>query len=92
MKPNTPATIRLTRALHAACVALADVRAERSHSAYPGGSLRAPEWTDRIGKHVALAIAALPREVLAAWLDTETTAGANEILANLSAIVGRKVA
>lgn len=52
-------TIQLAHALRDACVALDQIR-RSSHGA--------GIWPDRVGKHVALAIAAIPEDVLSNWL------------------------
>ena len=70
---NTPCK-RLASALHAACVALEEVRNEVrdastiEHAALELETTADPHWTDKIGRHVALAVAAMPDSVLRAWL------------------------
>ena len=68
-------TIQLAHALRDACVALDQIR-RSSHGA--------GIWPDRVGKHVALAIAAIPEDVLSNWLLTNNTIGGAEILAALN--------
>ena len=91
---NTPCT-RLAAALHGACVALDEARtdvavtsgldhgAEDHAPAVPGA-----HWTDKVGRHVALAVAALPDSVLRAWLLDGQTIGGAEIYRTLKAGAG----
>jgi hypothetical protein len=66
---------RLAEALHAACVALEGVRSARPDTT----------WSDSAGRHVALAVAALPDSVLRAWLLDIQTVGGEEIYRTLKA-------
>lgn len=84
---NTPCK-RLAEALHAACVALDQARAEREEA----GSIDAASiqmetagapWTEKVGHHVALAISAMPDSALRAWLLTPNVAGGEEIYRTL---------
>jgi len=91
---NTPCT-RLAAALHGACVALDEARTEASMAAgiSHGAEDHAPavpgaHWTDKVGRHVALAVAALPDSVLRAWLLDGQTIGGAEIYRTLKAGAG----
>lgn len=91
---NTPCT-RLAAALHAACVALDEAR---TAAAKASGICRRDEdhapavpgahWTDKVGRHVALAVAALPDSVLRAWLLDGEVVGGEEIYRTLKAGAG----
>lgn len=63
----------LATALHGACTALADVREAAG----------APAWTEKAGAHVALALAAVPDEVLRSWLFDGRSVGGGELYAAL---------
>ena len=76
--PMEVACKRLAEALHGACVALEDVRKARPDTT----------WTDGAGRHVALAVAALPDSVLRAWLLDGQTVGGQEIYKTLKAGAG----
>ena len=91
---NTPCT-RLAAALHGACVALDEARTEAARAAgiSHGAEDHAPavpgaHWTDKVGRHVALAVAALPDSVLRAWLLDGQTIGGAEIYRTLKAGAG----
>ena len=71
---------RLAEALHGTCVALEEAR----HASAD------PTWTDNIGRHVALAVAALPDSVLRAWLLDSDTVGGEEIYRTLKAGAGMR--
>jgi hypothetical protein len=68
----------VAEALHAACVALDRTRTERmttkSDPARTDGA-----WVDKVGAHVALALAAIPDSVLRAWLLDEKVIGGAEV-------------
>ena len=87
---NTPCT-RLAAALHAACVALDEARREVANANSVEGALLemetagAPHWTDAVGRHVALAVAATPESVLRAWLMDGRVIGGTEIYNTLKA-------
>jgi len=91
---STPCT-RLAAALHGACVALDEARtaAARASGISHGAEDHAPavsgaHWTDKVGRHVALAVAALPDSVLRAWLLDGQTIGGVEIYRTLKAGAG----
>lgn len=96
MARETPCT-RLAGALHAACVELDAARREAGQAAAarpaddpaPG---QAPHWTDQVGRHVALAIAAIPDTVLRGWLMDGQTVGGEEIYRTLKAGAGVRAA
>jgi len=88
---NTPCT-RLAAALHGACVALdaartdADVTAGLSHGSEDGApAVPGAHWTDKVGRNVELAVAALPDSVLRAWLLDGEAVGGEEIYRTLKA-------
>ncbi len=78
----------LADALHAACVALNEARAERSDAGHEPAA--PPDWMERCGKHVALALAAVPDSVLRAWLMQERTIGGAEIYQTIRAGVSAR--
>ncbi len=90
MNTDTPCT-RLAAALHAACVALDESRREVANANTVEGALLeletagAPHWTDAVGRHVALAVAALPDSILRAWLMDGRVIGGAEIYQTLKA-------
>jgi hypothetical protein len=91
MVNETPCT-RLAAALHAACVALDEARQEKRGAATladqalaleSAGADGAPPWTDAVGRHVALAVAALPESILRAWLLDHRVVGGEQIYKTL---------
>jgi len=86
----------LAEALHASCVALDLARRE----ALPEGSAAAalakfeadehPHWLDLVGRHVALAIAAVPESVLREWLLDPRVVGGVEIYQTLKVGAGMR--
>ena len=90
MNTETPCT-RLAAALHAACVELDAARREVGTANSIEGALvemetaGKPHWTDAVGRHVALAVAALPDSVLRAWLLDPHVIGGEEIYKTLKA-------
>jgi len=84
------ACIRLAIALHTACIELEAARRESNGAAPKGRLPPAPDasWTERVGKHVALAVAAVPDSVLRAWLLDSQTVGGEEIYKTLKAGAG----
>ena len=91
---NTPCT-RLAAALHGACVALDEARTEAARAAgiSHGTEDHAPAvplayWLEAVGRHVALAVAALPDSVLRAWLLDGEAVGGEEIYRTLKAGAG----
>ena len=91
---STPCT-RLAAALHGACVALDEARTEAARAARISDKAEdhanaacGAHWTDKVGRHVALAVAALPDSVLRAWLLDGQTVGGAEIYRTLKAGAG----
>jgi hypothetical protein len=78
---------QLAEALHAAVVALQATRTElatRPTDAEP--AVNEPRhWTDKVGQHVALAVAACPDSVLRAWLLEDDVIGGTEIYRTMRA-------
>ena len=77
---------QLAASLHAAVVALQEARKDLA------GRARGDEfetdgshWTDSVGKHLALAVAALPDSVLRDWLMDDDVVGGEEIYHTLRA-------
>lgn len=78
---------QLVDALHAAVVSLHATRTELNTRPLAGeptedGQLH---WTDRVGQHVALAVAACPDSVLRAWLLDDAVIGGEEIYRTMRA-------
>ena len=90
MNLDTPCK-RLAAALHACCVELDAARREVGTANSVEGALieietaGKPHWTDAVGKHVALAVAALPESVLRAWLLDPKVVGGEQIYKTLKA-------
>ena len=78
---------QLAEALHAAVVALQATRTELAtrptDCAPPVNEPR--HWTDKVGQHVALAVAACPDSVLRAWLLEDDVIGGTEIYRTMRA-------
>lgn len=85
MATETPC-MRLAAALHAACVELEAAREDHTQANSEPGV--APPWLDKVGRHVALAIAALPDSVLRAWLLDPHVVGGEQIYKTLKAGAG----
>jgi hypothetical protein len=77
------AGIQIASALHKACVHLERARGPRP----PHAPFCEPpaHWTDDVGRHVALAIAAIPDHILEAWLFNRRTIGGEEVYRTLKA-------
>jgi len=89
---TTPCT-RLAAALHAACVELEAVRQETAKVRHENGNdepASGADWYDKIGRHVALAIAAMPDSVLRAWLMDPRVVGGEEIYRTLKTGAGTR--
>ena len=83
----------LAEALHQACIALERVRREHDDRVgRPADEPPAPdrEWIERVGRHVVLAVAAIPEQALRAWLCDERTIGGEEVLRTLRAGAGAR--
>ena len=95
MTIDTPCT-RLAAALHAACVELDVIRRHPMHrlTTVAGAALAAetkelPQpWLDSVGRHVALAIAAMPDSVLREWLLAPRVVGGVEIYQTIKTAAG----
>lgn len=86
MHQKKPGCKQLAASLHAAVVALQEARkdlAGRSRGDEPAAE--AIHWTDHVGKHLALAVAALPDSVLRGWLMDDDVVGGEEIYHTLRA-------
>ena len=77
---------QIAASLHSAVVALQEARndlAGRARGDEPAAE--AIHWTDHVGRHLALAVAALPDSVLRAWLMDDDVVGGEEIYHTLRA-------
>jgi hypothetical protein len=86
---NTPCR-RIAEGLHGLCCALEAARNEVKPDKTLTGQLTALEtdgrpWMNEVGKHVALAIAAVPESVWRAWLQNPRVVGGEEIYKTLRA-------
>ena len=86
-----PPCTRLASALHLAVVELAAARLDALPSGTAAAALAKLEaednshWLDTVGRHVALAIAAIPNSVLRDWLMDARVVGGEEIYKTLKA-------
>lgn len=89
---------RLAIVLHAACVELDAARREALPEGSPAAALAKfeaaehPHWLDQVGRHVALAIAAMPESVLREWLLDPQVVGGMEIYLTLKVGAGARAA
>ena len=85
---------QLAEALHAAVVALHATRTELGSRPLAGEPTATDpmHWTDRVGQHVALAVAACPDSVLRAWLLDDAVIGGAEIYRTMRAGAGARAA
>jgi hypothetical protein len=85
---------QLAEALHAAVVALQATRTELGSRPTDGepADMEPRHWTDKVGQHVALAVAACPDSVLRAWLLDDAVIGGAEIYRTMRAGAGARAA
>jgi len=81
---------RLAESLHQAICELQQARKESNNSRTLAGQLAEMEaegnpWMDKVGHHLALAVAAVPESVLRAWLLDPRVVGGEEIYKTLRA-------